>query len=554
MNAFARALVDRAGLTRADVHAAIDHAQTEDLTLLDAVLATELLPEIQCYRVFADAAGLELVDLDARDPSPLALRVVPARAARRHRAVPVTLDNREIVYAIDRAFDADADRDIAFAAGRQGRPVLACRSQIAAALDRFYPPGAGLEDPVPQPDVHGEPLDMQATDPTRRWRTLDELGYDPAAVSRIRDVLDQPGGLILVSGPAGAGKTTAVYGALDHLRTTGLNIVTVEDAAEGNVPSVSAVLDSALRQDPDVLMVGDIRDADVASVVGQAAHGGRRVLTTLQANDAASAITRLLTLGLEPSRVATCLTAVVAQRLVRQLCPSCAAAGTPGGTLDQQASQAGTGCRRCQGTGYIERVPVVEILVPDSHLRHAIARGASAVEMRRAMTAAGCPSMRDYGIELVRRGVTSLDELNRVVADDRLPALRAAARRRVLVVDDDPMQRRLVRALLEREGLDVIEGEHGAHALELSRRERPDLLLCDLLMPEVDGFDAIAGIRREPSLMGLPIIVLTTEDGADVERRVLALGADDYLRKPIEGKLLLSRVRAVFHRAVRAAA
>lgn len=318
----------------------------------------------------------------------------------------------------------------------------------------------------------------------------------------------------------------------------------------GSGPSLSAVLDSALRQDPDVLMVGDIRDADVASVVGQAAHAGRRVLTTLQANDAASAITRLLTLGLEPSRVAECLTAVVAQRLVRQLCPACSAAGTP----DAQASRAGTGCRRCRGTGYIERVPVVEILVPDNDLRHAIARGASAVEMRRAMTAAGCPSLRDYGIELVRRGVTSLDELNRVVADDRLPALRAAARRRVLVVDDDPIQRRLVRALLEREGLAVIEGEHGAHALELSRRERPDLLLCDLLMPEVDGFDAIAGIRREPSLTSLPIIVLTTEDGADVERRVLALGADDYLRKPIDGKLLLSRVRAVFHRENRAAA
>lgn len=191
MNAFARALVDRAGLTRARVHAAIDHAQTEDLTL----------------------------------------RVVPARVARRHRAVPVALDNREIVYALDHPFDADADRDIAFAAGRHGRPVLACRSQIASALDRLYPPGAGLEDRVPRSTVQGEPLVMQATDPTRRRRTLDDLGYDPAAVSRIRDVLDHPRGLILVTGPAGAGKTTAVYGALDHLRKAGLHIVTVEDPA-----------------------------------------------------------------------------------------------------------------------------------------------------------------------------------------------------------------------------------------------------------------------------------------------------------------------------------
>lgn len=159
--------------------------------------------------------------------------------------------------------------------------------------------------------------------------------------------------------------------------------------------------------------------------------------------------------------------------------------------------------------------------------------------------------MRDVALDAVAAGVTSIEEVNRVLADDDTPRVQARARSRVLVVDDDRMIRMLVRLLLEKEGFDVIEGGNGLHAVELAHRERPDLLVLDLMMPEMDGFEALPRLRHDPLLAAMPVIVLTAESGPDTERRVLELGADDYLIKPFEPGVLLSRVRAVFRRAGR---
>jgi type IV pilus assembly protein PilB len=326
-----------------------------------------------------------------------------------------------------------------------------------------------------------------------------------------------------------------------------------------------------LRQDPNVIMVGEVRDAEVAQIVGQAAYTGHLVLTSLHTTDAISAVTRLLNLGLEPFKVAESLTAIVAQRLMRRLCPSCRKRNEPEDALALGRSagirtvpmSTGSGCERCRFTGYVDRIPVMEVLVPDEHVRAAIARGATGPELRAMLHASGFRSMRDYGMELVAQGVTSLEEINRVLSVDGQTAATAAsptapaaaaaepaarATRRVLVVDDDRVTRMLVRLLLEKEGYEVIEGENGTQAIELAMREKPNLLVIDLLMPQMDGYQAIEHLRRQPLLATLPVMVLTSEAGAAVEQRVLELGADDYLAKPFEPALLVARIRASFRR------
>jgi type IV pilus assembly protein PilB len=676
-------------VTRRQLDAALERSRQLQGQLADAIVQLGFVTERDAYTTLAAATGLHLVDLSARAPSPLALRLVPARVARRHGLVPLDESNRILTYAVSRPFDDEAERDVTFASGRKPFAVLAPRTAILETLDRCYPgladvdlllarirstatvemidvgdasiptdspvidlcnhliaravdSGAsdvhiepsdqgltvrfrlgGILEPVmtlpaetasavcnrykvmaradiavrqkPQdgafrllvnnraidvrlstlPTINGEKLVMRVIDSHAEPTDLGSLGYDPETLERLRRALGRPDGLVLVTGPTGSGKTTSLYSALNELRNGRTNIVSVEDPVERRVEGVNqiqvngrsgntfaAVLRSVLRQDPNVIMVGEIRDGEVAQIVGQAAYTGHLVLSSLHTGDSASAITRLFNLGLEPFKVAESLTAILAQRLLRRLCPECARRhddvearqlGREHGVESVPAS-AGPGCDRCRQTAYLERIPVAEILVPDDQTRDAIARGATAAELRVAMHAAGCRSMRDQALALVARGVTSIDEVNRVLAVDSAVAVKHGDRRRVLVVEDDRLTRMLVKLLLEHEGYEVLEGANGRQAVEIALRERPDLLLIDLLMPEMDGYEAIEHIRRNVSLATLPVIVLTAEVGPGVERRVLEIGADDYMLKPFEAPVLISRVAAAFRRMQRLAA
>jgi type II secretory ATPase GspE/PulE/Tfp pilus assembly ATPase PilB-like protein/ActR/RegA family two-component response regulator len=424
------------------------------------------------------------------------------------------------------------------------------------------------------PTINGEKLVMRVIDSRGEPTGVESLGYDADNLARLKRALDRPDGLVLVTGPTGSGKTTVLYSSLHYLRNGHTNIVTVEDPVERHIDGVNqipvngragngfaAVLRSVLRQDPNVIMVGEIRDNEVAQIVGQAAYTGHLVLSSLHTSDAASAITRLLNLGLEPFKVAESLAAIVAQRLVRKLCPKCRIVhdaetahrlGLEHGVALVTAS-AGHGCDQCRNSGYIERVPVAEVLTPDDQVREAIGRGATATELRASMQAAGCRSMREQGLALVVAGVTSIEEINRVLAAEPIAASRPSDGKRVLVVDDDRITRMLVKLLLEREGYEVLEGENGSQAIEIANRERPDLLIIDLMMPEMDGYQALEKLRSNVSLLALPVMVLTAESGPGIEHRVLELGADDYIIKPFEPAVLLSRVRATFRRMQRGA-
>ena len=424
------------------------------------------------------------------------------------------------------------------------------------------------------PTVQGEKIVMRVIDSCSPMQSLDRLAYDEDTMARLRRSLARPDGLVLVTGPTGSGKTTALYAALGHLRTGRTNIVSVEDPVERRLVGVSqipvnpragntfaTVLRSLLRQDPNVIMVGEIRDEEVAQIVGQAAYTGHLVLSSMHTVDAATAVTRLANLGLEPYKIAESLSAVLAQRLLRTLCPHCkrihdgeeARRRGEAHRLPSVPASVGAGCQHCNHTGFLGRVPVAELLTPSEPLRDAIARGATAHEIRSAMRAAGYPTMREQALRLVVAGTTSIEEVDRVLTEDGR-ARAAHEQPRVLVTDDDAITRMLVKLLLEREQFEVLEAANGRDAVEIATRERPDLVIIDLNMPETDGYQAIAMLRRDLSMAALPIVVLTSEDGPGTERRVLELGADDYMLKPFDPEVLLSRVRAVFRRLrVRAA-
>jgi type II secretory ATPase GspE/PulE/Tfp pilus assembly ATPase PilB-like protein len=288
------------------------------------------------------------------------------------------------------------------------------------------------------PTVDGEKLVMRVIDSGSPLQSLAQLGYDTDTLGRLAEALELPDGLVLVTGPTGSGKTTALYAALGHLRTGRTNIVSVEDPVERRVPGVTqipvngragntfpAVLRALLRQDPNVIMVGEVRDAEVAQIVGQAAYTGHLVLTSMHTVDAATAITRLTNLGLDPFKVAECLSGVLAQRLLRVLCTRCKIVHSEFDAhrlgvehrLPLVPASVGPGCDQCKHTGYAGRVPVAELLTPSDQLRDAIVRGATAHEIRAAMRVAGSPNMRDHALRLVGSGITSIAEVGRVLSN-----------------------------------------------------------------------------------------------------------------------------------------
>jgi type IV pilus assembly protein PilB len=291
------------------------------------------------------------------------------------------------------------------------------------------------------PTVEGEAISMRLLDKSRDVPTLSALGLSDRMGEQISTILARPVGALLVTGPTGSGKTTTLYAALSEISRTEINIVTVEDPVEYRLRGINQLqinpragltfataLRSIIRSDPDVIMVGEIRDGETARISIEAALTGHFVLSTLHTNDAPSAITRLNEMGVEPFLTGAAVSAVLAQRLARKLCPHCAEPYTP--TWDElrglhvseelaTALEAATfhrkkGCPRCGQTGYRGRVGVFQLLAMSERLEHLASAKASREEIERAAVEEGMRTMWEDGVGKVAAGVTSVEELVRV--------------------------------------------------------------------------------------------------------------------------------------------
>jgi len=283
------------------------------------------------------------------------------------------------------------------------------------------------------PGKFGEKIVMRIVDVSTAKLGLERLGFRPEMLERFRRVIDEPYGIVLVTGPTGSGKSTTLYSALGTFDTVSYNVSTVEDPVEANLAGVhqaqvnpragftfSGALRALLRQDPDIIMVGEIRDSETSQIAVQAALTGHLVLSTLHTNDAPSAITRLQNLGTEPFLVAASLKGVLAQRLVRRICSQCKEEFAPDA---QQLSSMGPyadgcdrlwrgkGCRKCHDTGMSGRVGLYELMIPDEPLVDAICANAEPAKIRQVLRDGGFKGLWDDGMLKVRDGLTTIEEV-----------------------------------------------------------------------------------------------------------------------------------------------
>jgi len=291
------------------------------------------------------------------------------------------------------------------------------------------------------PSLHGESIALRLLDHAGHGRDLSELGMPAHLRDAFERLIRSTSGMVLVTGPTGSGKTTTLYAAIARVNSPGVKIITIEDPVEYEIPGIiqipvnaraglnfSTALRSILRHDPNIIMVGEMRDAPTAEIAVQAALTGHLVFSTLHTSDAAGAINRLVDMGIPAYHVAATISGILAQRLVRVLCEKCREEYQPGenelpsGLAPSLAGarsvwRAGGGCESCGGTGYRGRTGIYEFLPVTDDFRQLIVRGAPLGELREAARGAGMKSLAEEGWELVRGGVTSIAELSRVLGE-----------------------------------------------------------------------------------------------------------------------------------------
>jgi Tfp pilus assembly pilus retraction ATPase PilT/CheY-like chemotaxis protein len=469
------------------------------------------------------------------------------------------------------------------------------------------------------PASYGEKVVIRILDSRSTVLSLDSLGLLPDEAKRLNELVNLREGIVLVTGPTGSGKTTTLYSALRQIQQRAVNIVTVEDPVEYKLQGIvqvqvnekaglnfASALRSILRQDPDVILVGEIRDKETASIAVQASLTGHLVLSTLHTIDAASSVARLLDIGVDAYKIAAALKGVVAQRLFRRLCTKCRQESNdpvsermrrwlPHGMTLFKA----VGCPECSTTGYRGRMAVIEVLTVNNDLERLIAAGETADVIAEAARANGMKTLWESGVEHVRSGETTLDELLRVVeppmeitvrrpteprekgagtgrgrndtpsrpskqTPQRSTAVKAAplpdealqllddlfdetfnGKKTVLLVEDEEPLRRVLRDLLEREGFTVVEAADGVAALDEVDRSAPDVVVLDLNLPRLDGYGVLSHLRARPATAKLPVLVLTAKGDEENEVRVFETGANDFLTKPFRPRALSARLRAL---------
>jgi len=450
------------------------------------------------------------------------------------------------------------------------------------------------------PTFYGEKVAVRILE-AQHSMSLSELGMQEKDLKAFERVLSMPQGLILVTGPTGSGKTTTLYAVLNRLLSPEVNIVTIEDPIEYSIRGINQVqvnpargltfakgLRSLLRQDPNVIMIGEIRDLETATIALQSAQTGHLVFSTLHTNDAVGAVTRLKDIGIPPYVIASSLTCVVAQRLVRRVHEACSAVTEMDPALLSSFGagpfyefKKGEGCWECQGTGYMGRVGIYELLVITDKIRDLITQGRNDSEILHTARDAGMHSMTEDGFKKARQGLTTLEEVMRTAPpseaspmESRLdteeygtdlkpsPAsvdasspqevsipsgpqftAREVRRDRIMIVDDDEAVRSYLGKVLGDEYYEVITAVDGRDALNRIFESPPDLILVDDRMPEMNGLVFIEKLKSHSHLHLIPVIMMASLDSEESEIKAFSAGADDWIRKPILKARLLVRIK-----------
>lgn len=484
------------------------------------------------------------------------------------------------------------------------------------------------------PSQYGEKIVIRLLDPSILKADLGALGWQAQSLKQYYRMVSQPQGLVLCVGPTGSGKSTTLYGTIHRLRNETTSIVTVEDPIEYSLGGVTQVqvgqkggmhfetaIRSLLRQDPNVIVIGEIRDGPTVEAALEAANTGHLVLSTVHANHAISTISRLLDLGAPPYLLSATLSGVVAQRLVRQVCPNCSIPADPQPEdwqrldiapvpLKGDIRRVGPGCPTCRYDGYSGRIGVYEILDFSNAMRQLIADSAGEPDLWNQTRIDGTRSLLDDALDKVAQGITTLEEVARVVPvepwrtldgamassapskqpgskkqgaagqsqagppqqegqaeelalenielldsdalerDDASPTTEEIprGRLRILVADDAPEIRDLIAATLE-DTYDIELAADGTEALALARFEPPDLVVLDVMMPGLTGFDVCEQLRAESKTATLPVLFLSARGERSYIKRGFKVGADDYLAKPFDPEELQLRVKALLRRA-----
>ena len=471
------------------------------------------------------------------------------------------------------------------------------------------------------PASHGEKIVIRILDARSTVLSIDSLGLNPDEKERIMQLLQMREGVILVTGPTGSGKTTTLYSMLRQAQQRKVNIVTVEDPVEYRLSGIvqvqvnekagltfASALRSILRQDPDIVLVGEIRDKETAMTAVQASLTGHLVLSTLHTIDAASSVTRLVDIGIESYKLAGALKGIVAQRLIRLLCTACKQPVTDAvpERLRRWAPEGSklyreVGCNECSQTGYRGRRAITEVLITTPELERRVTANESGERLAEAARDGGMKSLWESGVQHAVRGDTSFEELLRILEMPAPPevaprprpredpeqrrtssptAVRSSGSQRtvptpragpvvrdeafqlidevhagrggktVLIVEDEEPLRRVLRDLLERDGFHVLEASNGVQALDQIDRGAPDVVVLDLNLPQLDGFGVLSRLRSRPATAHLPVIILTAQGDEDSEVRVLESGADDFLTKPFRPRALSARLHTLLNRKV----
>jgi len=374
-------------------------------------------------------------------------RVIDLRASDIH--LEPYEDGLHIRYRVDGVLHKAEVADAALAAAVTSRIKLLAHLNIA---ERRLPQDGRIRNRVKGheldlrvstlPTVHGESVVMRVLDRASIRLELEDMGFSPDTLARFRQLIDRPHGILLVTGPTGSGKTTTLYAALAKLDAEALKIITVEDPVEYQLAGINQVqvhaqigmtfahaLRSILRQDPDVIMIGEMRDTETAQIAVQASLTGHLVLSTLHTNTAAGAITRLEDMGVERYLITSTVNGVLSQRLLRVLCPHCKApVQLPSEALarsglnrylpqGQRTIHTAVGCPRCKHTGYLGRTSIHELFIMDEAAHKAILAGADATTLHNVARQGGMLTLYEDGLRKVAAGITALEELLRVTQD-----------------------------------------------------------------------------------------------------------------------------------------